>query len=135
MGNEIKDVLLAQTDLYARIAYAYENFKKVGAAKMTLGVAEARLQALEQCWAKFEARHEKLLPLRETLAEDDYIKSDVPALAYEAYLDQKGFFLDTIRALKARETTSTTGTASQDTGSLRPRTCLASTCRLSPVRF
>jgi len=40
----------------------------------------------------------------EVLAESEYAKQDVPSLAEEAYLQQKGLFLDVIRSLKAKET-------------------------------
>ncbi|KMQ84252.1 hypothetical protein RF55_18106, partial [Lasius niger] len=102
MGNEVKEVLLAQSELYTRLARFYENLKKTGSDKITLGVAEARLHALEQCWVKFDSRHEKLLVHQATHAGDEYFKLDTYSLAEESYLIQKGQFLDLIRELKVK---------------------------------
>ncbi|XP_070170760.1 uncharacterized protein [Polyergus mexicanus] len=95
------------SDLYGRISRAYENLRKSGTGNITIGLAEAWLQALEANWAKFEFQHDKLLEHWEALSESTYVKTDMPTLAEEAYLTQKGMFLDTLRRLRAAERTET----------------------------
>ncbi|KAM0727865.1 hypothetical protein ACS0PU_005334 [Formica fusca] len=108
MNKDKEPTVRSQSDLYGRISRAYENLRKSGTANITIGLAEARLQALEANWAKFEFQHDKLLEHWEALSESTYVKTDMPTLAEEAYLTQKGMFLDTLRRLRAAEMTETT---------------------------
>ncbi|XP_029672105.1 uncharacterized protein LOC115240853 [Formica exsecta] len=102
--NKDKDpTVLLQSDLYRRIARAYENLRKSGTANIWIGLAEARLQALKANWAKFQFQHDKLLELWEALSERAYVNTDMPTLAEEAYVTQKGMILDTLRRLRAAE--------------------------------
>ena len=58
------DTLLeSQTELVRRISRAFENFKKLGSAKITLGAVETRLDLLRKNWAKFDQQHDQLLAL------------------------------------------------------------------------
>ncbi|XP_029673019.1 uncharacterized protein LOC115241413 [Formica exsecta] len=107
MNKDREPTVRSQSDLYGRIARAYENLRKSGSANITIGLAEARLQALEANWAKFEFQHDKLLEHWEALSDSQYVKTDMPTLAEEAYLTQKGMFLDTLRRLRAAERTET----------------------------
>ncbi|XP_070159809.1 uncharacterized protein [Polyergus mexicanus] len=107
MNKDREPTVRSQSDLYGRISRAYENLPKSGTANITIGLAEARLQALEANWAKFEFQHDKLLEYWEALSESTYVKTDMPTLAKEAYLTQKGVFLDTLRRLRAAERTET----------------------------
>lgn len=67
-----------------------------------MGLVEARLQALEANWAKFEAQHDRLLTsFWETLASNDYQRKDLPAVVEETYLKQKGMFLDALHELRS----------------------------------
>lgn len=101
MNREVEGLINLQTDLHGRISRSYENLRKTGSAKITLGVVEARLQALDANWAKFEAHNEKLhSTYRQAIAEHDYIRQDLPALAEESFLLQKGMFLDLFRSMK-----------------------------------
>lgn len=43
MPRESEGILRAQFELHGRIARAFDNLKKSGAAKMTVGLVEARL--------------------------------------------------------------------------------------------
>ncbi|CAL1672724.1 unnamed protein product [Lasius platythorax] len=65
MNRKIERLLNDQADLYGRISRAIDNLKKTGAAKITEGIFEARLQALETNWAKCESNHEKVKSLRQ----------------------------------------------------------------------
>ncbi|XP_011862883.1 PREDICTED: uncharacterized protein LOC105559304, partial [Vollenhovia emeryi] len=89
--SQVESLMRAQAELYGRISRSIENLKKTGAAKITLGTVEARLQALESHWVKFEANHDQILlapPV--SIAESDYIKLGTYSLAEDAYLQQKG---------------------------------------------
>ncbi|XP_071577707.1 uncharacterized protein [Temnothorax nylanderi] len=125
MSLEVEGIVRSQNELYGRISRAYENFKKSGPTKITLGLAEARLQALEANWAKFEAQHEQLL-LKSQKAFDklDYRKQDLPTVAEEAFLQQKGAFLDAIRILKAKEQSAAETAGPSGPPESTPRTTL-----------
>ncbi|XP_024886642.1 uncharacterized protein LOC112464084 [Temnothorax curvispinosus] len=102
-NREMEGLIRSQHELYGRIARSYENLRKVGTPNITIGLVEARLQALESNWAKFEAQHEKIYAgYWEILADHDYEKKDVPSTAEEAYIQQKGMFLETLRKLKSK---------------------------------
>ncbi|XP_071643002.1 uncharacterized protein [Temnothorax longispinosus] len=105
MSNlEMEGLIRSQNELHGRIARAYENLKKAGGARLTMGLVDARLQALESNWNKFEEQHGKLLLMPpEVLAATDYKKQDLPALVEETFLTQKGMFLDVLLSHKARE--------------------------------
>ena len=50
-----------QFALQKRISRTMENMKKLGAAKITKGVINARLDLLEKNWAVFQQAHDELL--------------------------------------------------------------------------
>lgn len=103
MSKEAEGLVRAQLELFGRLSRAYDNMRKVGAANITAGLVEARLQSLESNWARFEAQHSKILSQYwEIASELDYHKKDVPALTEETYLTQKGLFLDALRSVKER---------------------------------
>lgn len=54
MAPNLKTLLTAQITLAGRINRAYSNFQKLGAAGMTLGACEARLENLDKKWAPFQ---------------------------------------------------------------------------------
>lgn len=88
MKKEIDDILQAQYELLGRIARAYDNLRKSGAANIVVEMVEARLQALETNWAKFEANHSRLMTAyREALGTHDYIQDDFLATVEKSYLD------------------------------------------------
>ncbi|XP_077280515.1 uncharacterized protein LOC143907546 [Temnothorax americanus] len=102
-NREMEGLIRSQHELYGRIARSYENLRKVGTPNITIGLVEARLQALESNWAKFRAQHEKIYAgYWEILVDHDYEKKDVPSTAEEAYVQQKGMFLETLRKLKSK---------------------------------
>ncbi|XP_026828139.1 uncharacterized protein LOC113562571 [Ooceraea biroi] len=122
--SQAEGIIRSQTDLHGRIARAVENFKKLGAAKMTLSMAEARLQALESNWARFESNHERLLALPpEGVNETDYIKQSMSTLTEEAFFQQKCVFVELIRAHKAKEPPASTASVKSESTSA-PRTTL-----------
>ncbi|XP_011702560.1 PREDICTED: uncharacterized protein LOC105458737 [Wasmannia auropunctata] len=98
------DILVrSQVELYGKIARASENLKKQGVANITIGLTEARLQALDNNWAKFEAQHDKLISgFWEALTGQDYLKKDYHSFTEETYLNQKGMFLETLRCMRAK---------------------------------
>ncbi|KAL6418459.1 hypothetical protein ACFW04_012071 [Cataglyphis niger] len=104
MSRDTDSTMRTQMELYGRIARGYENLRKSGSANISIGLVEARLQALEANWVKFEFNHDKLGTSWEALRDTDYVK-DMLALTEEAYLTQKGMFLDALRRLRSAERT------------------------------
>ncbi|XP_071581293.1 uncharacterized protein [Temnothorax nylanderi] len=122
--SEMEGIIRSQNELHGRIARAYDNLKKAGGARFTMGLVDARLQALESNWSKFEEQHSKLLLMPpEALAATDYKRQDLPALVEEAFVTQKGMFLDVIRSHKAREEAAAKLDTSE-TAAMTPRTTL-----------
>ncbi|GAB1866401.1 hypothetical protein CAJAP_07480 [Camponotus japonicus] len=103
MSREVEVLADAQVELYRKISRTVENLRKLGSAKITLGAVESRLQSLETNWAKFDAQDDRLFVHREVLAGHDYYKLDVPALAEEAYLNQKASLLAWKHSSKIKE--------------------------------
>ncbi|KMQ84123.1 hypothetical protein RF55_18361, partial [Lasius niger] len=104
MTKDHEGVARAQFELFGRVARAFKNRRKSGAANITTGLVEARLQALESNWAKFEAQHDKLvIGAWDALAGHDYRVNyrDFASQAEEAYLTQKGMFLDALHELNS----------------------------------
>ncbi|KMQ81507.1 hypothetical protein RF55_26126, partial [Lasius niger] len=104
MSKDMECIVRTQFELFGRISRANENLKKSGAANITVGLLEARLGSLASNWEKFEANHENLSENHwNRLAGTDYLKKDLMTLTEEAYLTQKGLFLDALRELKREE--------------------------------
>ncbi|GAB1867297.1 Peptidase aspartic putative domain-containing protein [Camponotus japonicus] len=99
MNPDIKALVSTATELYGKIARAHDNLLKLGAAKITLGAVEARLHMLEKYWSKFDGLNDALADHHARLTNDDYLKQDIPALAEESYLINKGLLLDLKREL------------------------------------
>lgn len=124
MSLDLETLVRSQSELYGRISRAFENLRKTGVSKVTLGMAEARLQALESNWAKFESQHETILSgSYETISKLDYFKQDVQALTEEAFLMQKGQFLDLIQSFKS-QAVITAAAENTDAGTVSSRTML-----------
>jgi len=85
-----------------------------------VGAVEARLQSLERYWSKFDTHNDELLNYLDQIADSEYIKLDIPALAEEAYLGNKGLLLDLLRSLKTEEA----ATKAPEPSSQAPRTTL-----------
>ncbi|XP_050463467.1 uncharacterized protein LOC126857789 [Cataglyphis hispanica] len=100
MSRDMDSTIRTQFELYGRITRSYENLRKSGSANITVGLVEARLQALEANWAKFEHNHDKLTTSWEALRETDYAKKDMLTLTEEAYLTQKGMLSEALYRLK-----------------------------------
>lgn len=95
-------IIRMQFDLYERIARLNENIKKSSFANITIGIVQARLEAVEAYWAKFKTQHDKLVATSwEDLSGHDYLKKNIYALT-EEYLSQKAMFLDVLRILKSK---------------------------------
>ncbi|GAB1860808.1 Peptidase aspartic putative domain-containing protein [Camponotus japonicus] len=103
MTPDIKALVATATELYGKIARAHDNLLKLGVAKITLGAVEALLHMLEKYSSKFDGLNDALADQRARLANDDYLKQDIPALAEESYLINKGLLLDLKRELQAKE--------------------------------
>ncbi|XP_070518811.1 uncharacterized protein [Cardiocondyla obscurior] len=74
-------------ELFGRISRAVENLQETGAANITTGTVETRLQLLDNNWNKFETTHDQLCSTHwKAIAEHDYIKNNTYSLAEEAYL-------------------------------------------------
>ena len=98
-------IIESQRNLNRRIANAFENLKKIGANNLTKAKVTARLTALRQNWAKFEAQHDKLLMLAsdpETV-DDPYWDTDEPTTAEELFLDQEALFMEKLEEFTTAE--------------------------------
>ncbi|GAB1865885.1 Peptidase aspartic putative domain-containing protein [Camponotus japonicus] len=102
MDPKVKAIVAAATELYGKIARSYQNLMKLGSAKVTLGAVEVRLQNLEKLWTKFDTMNDELVAHIAQLKNEEYMKQDVPALAEEVYLVNKGLLLDLKSALHAK---------------------------------
>jgi len=99
MSEDVKAVVEIATALYGKIKRAYDNLTKLGEGKITLGAVEARLAGLEKNWDKFDGHNDDLLDHLAELKDNQYLKQDIPSLAEEAYLLNKGLMLDLKRQL------------------------------------
>jgi len=91
MTKESEGILRAQYELHGRIARAYDNLRKSGVANITVGLVEARLQALESNWSKFKANHSRLMTAYwEVLEKHEYVQDDFLATVEET-LRSEGF--------------------------------------------
>lgn len=125
MDKSLEKLLDTQFELHGRISRAVDNLQKTAAAKITLGMIEARLQTLESNWRKFEDNHELLRDApKELLKGHNYAKENLRELAEEAYLNNKGLFLDGMRKLQQQETAASTPQVAAETKSSAPRTTL-----------
>lgn len=117
-------LIRVQFDLYGRIARSFENLRKMR-TNITIGIIEARLQALETYWVKFEAQHERLTVSHwEHLTDSNYLKRELPSLSEEAYFMQKGLFFDALRSMKNRASEETPAANSSAHHHQPPRTTL-----------
>ncbi|KMQ84566.1 hypothetical protein RF55_17540, partial [Lasius niger] len=123
MDTRVKATVSAATEIYGKISRAYDNLMKLGESKITLGAVESRLQNLEKLWTKFDGHNDFLAEHLEFLREDNYLKSDIPSLAEEAYLLNKGLLLDKQRSLRAKERAATAPSSSEASSAV-PRTTL-----------
>lgn len=99
---DVDFILRNQYELYGKIARSYENLKKAAAASsLTIGLVEARLQALETNWTKFEGHHEKLVAEHwEVASKHEYTTKKLASTTEETYLNQKALYLDTLYSAK-----------------------------------
>lgn len=121
MDPSIKATMFSATELYGKIARTHENLM-LGVVKVTLGMVEARLLNLEKQWTKFDSQNDELLEHLDKLKGSEYFKQDIPALAEEAYLMNKGLLLDLKRSLQAKELAA--ASPSSETPASAPRTTL-----------
>lgn len=96
-------LILGQRELHGNISRAYENLKKLGASNITQSAVEARLQALEAKWAKFERQDQTLRAAHgKDLLKSEYLVNDFPGTVEETYLKRRAAFLDLARRLKVK---------------------------------
>lgn len=101
MKIETDALLRAQLDLHGRLARSLENFKKLGAAKMTQGAVETRIQLVEFYWRKFEQNDETLRSkFWNSVENSEYITKDFGATVEGAYLDARGALADLLYAAR-----------------------------------
>ncbi|GAB1860679.1 Gag-pol polyprotein [Camponotus japonicus] len=122
MSRKAELLITVATDLYGKIARTHDNLLKLGAAKITVGAVEARLQSLEKYWSKFDTHNDELLNYLDQIADSEYLRLDIPALAEEAYLSNKGMLLDLLHSLKTEEKEA--ATKAREPSSQAPRTTL-----------
>ena len=66
-----------QLRVSTQIHNAFDNFRKLGKAKMTEGACTTRLTRLKELWSKFEADHFELVDDEEIDSKDNYFTTDV----------------------------------------------------------
>jgi len=123
MSGEVQKLADAQINLFGKITRTGENLRKIGSAKTTQGVVEACLQGLEKKWNKFDQQDDELFPHRDALRDHEYYKQDLPFLAEEAYLQQKGALLELLQGFTKTKSNTAAGVDSSPS-SHAPRTTL-----------
>nr|XP_022910669.1 uncharacterized protein LOC111421721 [Onthophagus taurus] len=102
-GDREKDsesVFERQNDLFGSISRTITNIKKLALPKRTVGIVQARLEGLAECWEEFKTNHLFLLQYRTTLSETVYFKEDVFTSCEEAYIEAKGAIFEFLRELE-----------------------------------
>ncbi|GAB1865877.1 Peptidase aspartic putative domain-containing protein [Camponotus japonicus] len=130
MSRKVEAMADAAAELYGKIARTHENLMKLGSAKITVGAVEARLQLLERYWSKFDALSDELLDHLDQISGLDYVKLDIPAMAEESYLLNKGSLLDLLSSLKEKAA-ATPSSAETETSARVPRITLPRSYRTS----
>ena len=103
----------SQNELSGRIARAYENLKKLGAAKITPGAVESRLGMLRKNWEKFDQQHDQLLALiAPGKREIPYFLDDRHTVTEELFLVQEALFADKLQTFMADHNESGTSNSS-----------------------
>ncbi|XP_076667997.1 uncharacterized protein LOC143368801 [Andrena cerasifolii] len=91
----MEQIIESQNELSGNIARAYENLKKLGAARITPGAVESRLGMLRRNWEKFDQQHDQLLALpAPEKREAPYFREDRYDVTEELFLVQEALFVD-----------------------------------------
>ncbi|KMQ86910.1 hypothetical protein RF55_13976 [Lasius niger] len=102
MSESFDALIRSQVKLQGRIIRAHDNLKKTGAANITQGAVEARLQTLEANWNKFEGQHDTLQNEHAAaLRTHEYNTKDVLETVEEQYIQQKTIFLDLLLEMRS----------------------------------
>ncbi|KMQ83786.1 hypothetical protein RF55_19094, partial [Lasius niger] len=102
MSETFDALIRSQVRLQGRIIRAHDNLKKTGAANITQGAVEARLQTLEANWNKFEGQHDTLQNEHAAaLRTHEYNTKDVLETVEEQYIQQKTIFLDLLLGMRS----------------------------------
>ncbi|KMQ87457.1 hypothetical protein RF55_13263 [Lasius niger] len=102
MSQDFDTLIRSQTKLQGRIIRAHDNFKKMGAANITQGAIEARLQNLEANWNKFEGQHDILQNKHAAaLRNHEYNTKDLIETVEEQYIQQRAIFLDLLLEMRS----------------------------------
>ena len=99
--------LNVQLSSRSQLINAYDNFKKLGKVKMTVGACTARMQRLKDLWTKFENNHADLLDDENVDSADNYFTTDVFSQVEEAYLINLGWLQDYLYSPKANQPSRT----------------------------
>ncbi|XP_029158095.1 uncharacterized protein LOC114930499 [Nylanderia fulva] len=129
MDPEMKTTIDIAYALYGKISRAYENLQKLGTPRITLSAVEARLQTLKRNWNKFDSQNDDLLDHLDEDKDEPYLVQNIPALAEEVYLLNKGLLLDEQRRLRAQE-----GLPTSETKPVAPTSALAARVSLPPIQ-
>lgn len=87
------DLLLEQQFLAARITKSYTNFKKDGAAKMTLSNCKTRMANLDKIWSQYETNHFQILrEISDEIKKSKYLKENEFDTVEELYLERRSEF-------------------------------------------
>jgi len=94
-------LLQAQHEAYQRMGRIYENLKKAGPEKITLGRVQSTISHLDKRWAEIELHHASLRDnYWSELKKHEYIVKDFMSVAEETYLTQRGKLVDHEHALQ-----------------------------------
>ncbi|XP_011859011.1 PREDICTED: uncharacterized protein LOC105556524 [Vollenhovia emeryi] len=114
MSMDAEGLIRAQTELQLLLARSWENLKKAGSAKITVGLLESRLKVVEKNWRRFEVNHETLNTKHwEAIKDTDYIQNKDYGTVEEIFITQRGTITDMIREIKESAAKTATEAAPQ----------------------
>lgn len=97
------NLILEQHEVHNRMARTYDNLKKGGLDKITLGRVQSTIQLLDKKWSQIEQQHAKLrAEFWSELRKNDYYTKDFMSAAEETYLSQRGKLVDMERSLTTK---------------------------------
>lgn len=96
----MEQLVVAQRELYGRIARTLENLRKAGSAKLSVAFVQSALANLEGKWTKFEDQHDHLLlEFGDKLKGHAYVSSDLVSTVEMVYLQQRAKLVELEQSL------------------------------------
>lgn len=102
MSMDAGAAVRVQTELQLLISRSYENIKKSGPTKTTVGMLESRLKTLERNWSKFDKNHDSIhAQYWEAVKDNDHITKDCYGSVEESFTVQRGMIIEWLQTMKA----------------------------------